>query len=456
MDKTSEKTGIRSFSFDAKNGFVLNGKAMKLKGGCVHHDNGPLGARAYDRAEYRRVELLKASGYNAIRTSHNPPSPAFLSACDELGMLVIEEAFDTWNENKKPYDYHHYFNQWWKKDIMAMIERDRNHPSVIVWSIGNEIPNMEKKETADVAKMLADFVRGIDNTRPVTAAVHNLDPNKDAFFSTLDIKGYNYGRAKYVEDHQRLPERVMYGSESFPIEAFDYWMVVEDNTWVVGDFVWTAFDYIGEASIGWLGYWQKKNFYPWNLAYCGDIDICGWKRPQSFYRDVLWKKNQLSVFVHPPVPSFPHNPDKEAWSVWHWEDVVADWNWKPADAKTLAVDVYSSCEEVELMLNGKSLGKKPTNRSTKFIATFDVPNEQGELKAVGYNNGKEAETKILSTAAAPAQLKLTADRKTLKADGQDLCYVTVEVVDKNGVRHPKADNLLEFELQGERHNHFHC
>lgn len=444
IDQKETTFGIRTISFDAINGFQLNGKPMKIKGGCVHHDNGPLGAKAYNRAEERRVELLKASGYNAIRCAHNPPSPAFLDACDRLGMLVIDEAFDMWKDAKKSYDYHFYFNDWWKKDIESMVMRDRNHPSVILWSIGNEIPNMQKPEVVEVAKLLADYVREIDPTRPITSAVNGVSDNKDSYFATLDVAGYNYAPNKYVTDHVRVPLRVIVGTESFPLEAFDYWMGVLDNPYVIGDFVWTSFDYMGEASIGWRGFPRTQNFFPWNLAFCGDIDICGWKRPQSFYRDALWKENQLSLFVKPLVPSFKEEQSRK----WIWFDAVADWNWNGYENQPVEVTVYSSCEQVELFLNGKSLGTKPTNRTTKFIANWQVPYQAGKLQAIGYNGKKQVNVSELATSGDVAQLKLTADRIQLKADGQDLSYITVELVDASGVRNPKADNLVGFEIEG--------
>lgn len=287
-DSVSTTFGIRKISFDAVNGFLLNDQPVKLKGGCFHIDNGPLGSVSFDRAEIRRVALMKESGFNAIRCSHNPPAPAFLDACDSLGMLVIDEAFDCWNNGKNDSDYHVYFKDWWQRDLQSMLLRDRNHPSIIMWSIGNELPFMGNKRVDDTAKILADYVRSIDPTRPVTAAVNSVSKVMDNFFSALDVCGYNYAYDHYVTDHERKPQRVMFATESFPLMQFDYWMSVIDHPWVIGDFVWTGFDYIGESSIGWRGYPQDKNFYPWNLAYCGDIDICGWKRSQSFYRDALW------------------------------------------------------------------------------------------------------------------------------------------------------------------------
>jgi beta-galactosidase len=218
---------------------------------------------------------------------------------------------------------------------------------------------------------------------------------------------------------------------------------------VIGDFVWTAFDYIGEASIGWRGYWQESNFYPWTLAFCGDIDICGWKRPQSYYRDVLWSNGGLlSIFVNPPAPSFPPNPKREGWSLWHWDDVVADWNWSGYDNQPLDVVVYSRCERVELFLNGTSLDTKETSPATQFMATWRVPYQPGELRAVGYTHSTESAVAYLRSAGRPVKLSLTADRAQLRADGQDLSYVTVELLDEWGVRNPKAEDLVTFELTG--------
>ncbi|MEP7107097.1 MAG: sugar-binding domain-containing protein [Ferruginibacter sp.] len=448
--------GIRKISFDVNNGFQLNGKTIKLKGGCFHHDNGPLGAKAYDRAEERKVELLKASGYNAIRCSHNPPSPAFLQACDQLGMLIIEEAFDMWNHGKNPYDYHLFFKDWWKKDIESMVSRDRNHPSVIMWSIGNEIPERGNAEGAATAKLLADFIKKLDSTRAITSAVNGLNEDKDPYFAELDVAGYNYAaggdhlkKGVYAADHTRLPKRIMYGAESYPLEAFDSWMDVIDNPYVIGDFVWTAFDYIGEASIGWLGYSQNQNFYPWNLAFCGDIDICGWKRPQSYYRDALWKEGQIALFVTPPVPSFELNPKRQTWSKWHWLDAVSNWNWAGYENKQLEVTIYSSCTQAELFLNGKSQGKKLTDRSTSFMASWQVPYQQGVLKAVGYNaKNKIINSAVLASAEPAVNIKLTADKNSIKANNQGLSYITVELVDAKGNRNPLAENLIKFEIEG--------
>jgi len=451
LDRIETNFGIRSISFNAQQGFLLNGKPVLIKGGCVHHDNGLLGAAAFDQAEQRRVQLMKASSFNSIRCAHNPPSPAFLDACDREGILVMDESFDMWTEASNPEDYHLYFNEWWQKDLTSMVKRDRNHPSIIYWSIGNEIRGTDTPEGVETGRMQADFVRALDPTRPITSAVNNISPAKDPYFAILDVGGYNYARNRYIEDHKRFPDRIMVATESFPLEAFDYWMAVLDNPWVIGDYVWTGFDYLGEASIGWMGYWHSSNFYPWTHAYCGDIDVCGFKRPQSYYRDALWNEQKnISIFVKPPVPSFDMvNPDHADWSIWHWQDVVADWTWPGYENKPLDIEVYSNCSEVELFLDNKLLGRKANSRETEFITSWKIPYQPGKLRAVGFENKEEVASSILQTAGEPVKIKLTSDRINLKADGQDLVYITVEILDANNIRNPKATNLVRFEIEGQ-------
>lgn len=456
LDVLEETFGIRSIEFSVEKGFLLNGIPTLLKGGCMHHDNGPLGAAAYDRAEERRVELMKASGFNSIRCSHNPPSEVFLDACDRLGMLVIDETFDMWRKPKNPQDYHLYFDDWWKKDVEAMVLRDRNHPSIIMWSIGNEIPERGEPEGAETSKMLVEYVKQLDSTRPVTAAVNGLGPDKDPYFATLDISGYNYSaggdhgqKSIFEKDHERVPDRIMYCAESYPLEAYGAWMDAVKYPYVLGDFVWTGFDYLGEASIGWRGYPHDENYYPWNHAFCGDIDICGWKRPQSFYRDVLWEVgDELSIFVSPPKPSFPVKENRASWSKWHWHDHVAEWNWEGYEKQPLTVVTYSGHEKVELFLNGISLGQKTLIPEDYHVALWEVPYQSGELKVVGYEGDSIKATQLLQTAKPPVQLKLTADRSEIKASGQDLSFITVEVIDDNGFRNPKSENLVNFEISG--------
>ena len=456
FDENIESFGIRTIEFSVENGFMLNGKPLLLKGGCIHHDNGPLGAAAFPRAEERRVELMKASGFNAIRSAHNPPSVAFLNACDKLGMLVIDEAFDMWRKAKNPQDYHLYFDDHWKKDIEAMVLRDRNHPSVIMWSTGNEIPERGEPEGAETSQMLAAYIRQLDPTRPVTAAVNGLNPDKDPYFATLDVSGYNYSfggdhgrKSIFRTDQERVPGRIMYCAESYPLEAYGAWMDVVGHSYVFGDFVWTGFDYLGEASIGWRGYPHDENFYPWNVAYCGDIDITGNKRPQSYYRDVLWEVgSQLSLFVKPPVPSFPEKENRADWSKWHWHDHVADWNWEGYEGQPLEVYVYSGHPEVELFLDGESLGVKKSVPFNRYMSVWTVPYKPGILKAVARNGNELKAVSELKSAGKPVQIRLEADRDKLSANGLDLSYISFELIDENGVRNPKARNLLRFELEG--------
>lgn len=449
LDRQSTSFGIRSLSFSAEEGFRLNGQALKIKGGCVHHDNGVLGAASYPRAEERKVALLKASGFNAIRTAHNPPAPAFLEACDRLGMLVLDEAFDCWRDGKNPHDYHAVFDDWWQRDIDNMLLRDRNHPSIILWSIGNEVQERDRPEGAGIAAMLAARVRALDPTRPVTSAICGTWANKewsstDGVFAQLDVGGYNYLWKNYAPDHERHPQRIMVGLESFPIEAFENWQAVLAHPYLIGDFVWTSLDYLGESGIGRVRFDEKEGFlgeYPWHQANCGDLDICGFKRPQSYYRDILWGKGtQLYFAVHTPAPE----GKTASITQWGWPDVWPNWNWTGREGQVLTVEVYTACSEVELFLNGRTLGRQPAE---KLSARFEVVYEPGELIAVGYTGGQPCVEGVLRSSAAPARLRLSAERLDLAAGG-DLGYVTVEILDAAGQVHPTADRPVFFTCSG--------
>jgi len=456
VDAVSTPFGIRKIEIDAEHGFRLNGEMLKLKGGCVHHDNGPLGSATIDRAEERRVELLKASGYNAIRTSHNPPSPAFLEACDRLGLLVVDEAFDCWERAKNPQDYHLYFKDWSDRDIASMVRRDRNHASVVIWSIGNEIPEQFSTNAVPIQKRLREAVLSHDPTRLITQGVcndwgqvtRNWDTLSDPAFTHLDVGGYNYLPNKYESDHARHPERVIMGTESYPKDFFDYWALVEKHPYVIGDFTWTAMDYLGESGLGHsvVGTGRDPFFmpWPWFNAWCGDIDICGFKKPQSFYRDVVWRRSQIEMAVHAPIPE----GQRERLSGWGWPDEAQSWNWPGQEGKPLQVAVYSRCDTVRLELNGKSIAEKPVSTATKLTAKFDVPYAPGELRAIGLVNGKAVANTSLKTSGAPKKLKLIADRDKIRADRNDLSYVTVEVVDAAGKRVPNADIPVRFSVTG--------
>ena len=451
VDTVTTTFGIRSLQLDADSGFRLNGDAIELRGGCVHHDNGPLGAASFDRAEERKVELLKANGFNAVRCAHNPPAPAFLDACDRLGMVVIGEAFDCWRNGKNRADYHVAFDDWWRRDLDAMLVRDRNHPCVVMWSIGNEVVERAQPEGARLARMLVEHVRSVDPTRPVTAAVnadHGGAPweQLDELFGTLDVCGYNYVERHYRPDGERLPRRIVYGSESMPKDAAEHWTAVLELEHVIGDFVWTALDYLGEAGIGRVHFEGDEaplcGEYPWHQANCGDLDLCGFKRPQSFYRDVLWRRGApLFVAVHPPAD----DGLAPTITLWGWPDVRPSWTWPGSEGRSLRVDVYSACETVELFLDGTSLGAKPTER---FVATFEVSYRAGTLRAVGSDGGRELARCELATVGEPERLRLTLDRHRIRSDPDDLCFVAVEVVDADGALHPNADHAVMFTAEG--------
>lgn len=455
LDNVVKTFGIRTIEFSTENGFLLNGKKIELNGGCVHHDNGALGAAAYNRAEVRKVELLKAAGFNALRTSHNPPSEAFLDACDRLGMLVIDEAFDGWKEKKTTYDYASIFDKWWKHDVESMVLRDRNHPCVIMWSIGNEIIERKEPAAVETAKMLANAVRNIDATRPVTSAMTTWDKSWEIFdplMAAHDVAGYNYQLHHAESDHARVPSRIIVQTESYPKDAFANWNLVQKHNYIIGDFVWTAMDYLGESGIGRYVYpgeptgehWEA-NLYPWHGAYCGDVDLTGWRKPISHYRSMLYN-NTEKIYMAVREP----NPENGAikltsWSVWPtWES----WTWPGHEGKSIEVEVYSKYPKVRLYLNDKVIGEKETGLSQEFKATFTIPYTSGELKAVGLENNKETESVFLKTAGQASNIKLAADRTTIKADGQDLCYITVEITDDKGVLNPNAANQLIFNVSG--------
>lgn len=455
LDETKTNFGIRSIKFTVDKGFQLNGKTIKINGGCEHHDNGCLGAAAFDRAEERKVELLKNAGFNAVRTSHNPPSEAFLNACDKLGLLVLDEAFDCWRAGKNKHDYASYFDQWWKRDLEAMVLRDRNHPSIIMWSIGNEIVERGSPDAVETAKMLVKFIKKIDTTRAITSAIvedgkewSTLDP----LMAAHDVGGYNYHLGTASADHQRVPSRIIVQTESYPKDAFTNWKLVQDNNFVIGDFVWTAIDYLGESGIGrWYysgdvpGEHWEHDFFPWHGAYCGDIDLIGWRKPISHYRSMLYNDSEkLYMAVREPNPE-PLEIKTTWWSVWPtWES----WTWPDYTGKDLTVEIYSKYPKVRLYLNDKLIGEKATTVEQEHKAQFVLAYSPGILKAVGVENDKEVESTVLKTSGDAAKILLNEDRKDIVANGQDLSYVTIEITDKDNIFQPNAANRLHFNIDG--------
>jgi beta-galactosidase len=485
MDSVTTPFGIRTIEVDAQRGLRINGQSVKLRGGCLHHDNGLLGACAIDRAEERRVELMKAHGFNAIRTSHNPPSAAFLDACDRLGMLVMDEAFDQWERQKNAQDYHLHFADWWQRDLGAMVRRDRHHPSVIMWSIGNEIPERVEPRGVEIAKQLIEYIKTLDQTRPITAAINGTrggSEGLDPAFQYLDVGGYNYLEQAYEADHARHPGRIIVGTESFPGRAFESWAPVERHAYVIGDFVWTGMDHLGESSIGnaqlnvpprpgpggpapatqtspdpgvpgapaatafaWPASGSNISLpFPWFNCYCGDIDLIGEPKPQWYYRRVLWGLSPVEMLVQRPVP----DGRTEVISWWGWSDELSSWTWPGSEGKSLRVRVYTSADEVRLLLNGREIAVKAVPQGARLKVEFDVPYAAGELKAVARSNGRQVAECSLTTAGAPAGLRLRSDQTTLRRNRNDLAYVTVEVVDRFGQLVPDAVVPVSFEVSG--------
>lgn len=454
-DQVSTHFGVRSIEYSAQKGLLLNGLPLKLNGGCLHHDNGPLGAAAYRDAEWRKARLMKEAGFNAARCSHNPPSEAFLDACDHLGLLVIDESFDGWRSSKTPHDYSTLFDQWWTKDIESMVLRDRNHPSVFCWSIGNEIIERKTPEAVLTAYALAGYVHKLDPTRPVTSALAAWDSDweiYDPLAAAHDIVGYNYMMHKGPSDHERVPERVMMQTESYPRDAFANWNRLDRNAYIIGDFVWTAIDYLGESGIGRFYYkgesegeHYQRNQFPWHGAYCGDIDLTGIRKPISYYREMLYNPDR-KLYMAVKEPNGYYGEIKETqWSVWPtWEC----WNWPGHEGKNIDVEIYSRYPAVRLYLNDRLIAEKPTTRNEEFKAIFTIPYAPGTLKVVGVENGKETDARILETAGNPARIQLTADRTEITADGESLVYVMAEITDRKGRLVPNADALIKFDVQG--------
>ncbi len=486
LDEIVTPFGIRSLSWSVDKGFLLNGKSVKLHGGSVHHDNGPLGSAAFDRAEERKVELLKAAGNNAVRTAHNPPSPAFLDACDRLGLLVLEDAFDVWTRPKVKFDYSQYFEKSWRDDLDSMILRDRNHPSIVMWGMGNEIPEAWTPAGAPIAKKLSERIRELDTTRPITEAFPGATytPSTDAVFAQTDIGGYNYNlAANHAKDHVRVPGRIMLTTESFPSDAFEQWKLAHDYPYILGELVWTSMDYLGESGIGaWkagtpqeasqaeqmgrfvkvftakMGEDGKSPFsggapasnpmfpgYPWHGSYCGDLDITGFRKGESYYRDILWNGgDRVYATVRLPDPE-----GKKIFAIgWAVFPTIASWTWPGYEKKDMQVEVYSSADRVRLLLNDAPIGEMPTGRDQQFKATFTVPYAPGTLRAEALRSDRVVAEMNLKTAGPATALRLTPDRTMIHSDGQDLSFVTVEAIDAAGQLQPNADQEVEFALSG--------
>ncbi len=482
--------GIRTITADPVRGLQVNGRTVKLKGGCLHHDNGLLGAVSLLEIEMRKVRRLKEIGFNAIRTAHNPPSAALIEACDRVGMYVFDEAFDAWLSGKRGGDYHQHFLTDWEKDLTAFVKRDRTHPSVLLWSTGNEITERGGlSQGYTVATRLAETIRRLDPSRPISngicslwsglddalAAGQNASQNAagdadsllwehvtEPFTNGLDVVGYNYLEDLYEQDHELYPERVMLGSECFPKEIGFRWPLVERLPYVIGDFTWTAWDYIGEAGIGKTAYvdpedknapqnpWDLMAWatspYPWRLANDADIDITGIRRPQGDYRSVIWGSDATHLYsMHPDTYG-----KKEVVSMWGFPGVRRDWNYEGREGAPIELVVLSSAEEVEIRINDRSVGRKPVSKDRPLPCSvrFDTVYEPGEVIAISYRGGEEVSRDTLVTTGKPAQITLHPEKETLRADGHDAVCVEIRVLDAEGRTVPNAQVPLRAELTG--------
>lgn len=462
-DVTEEKIGIRTIEVDSKRGFRLNGKPLKLRGGCIHHDLGLLGAADHLAAERRRIRILKENGFNAVRLAHNPYGPAIFQACDELGMLCVEEAFDEWVLGRTSFGLHLTFEDRWERDLEDMIGRDFNHPSIIMWSTGNEVE--ERDGSADGfawSKWLAEKVKALDPTRPVSAAAcalfseygqraadgttgnQALNMAYDGFaegrdlwgsgtkgyFAPLDVAGYNYKSVRYAYDREKFPERVIYGSESYPRDVYQTWKNTAGNDNVIGDFVWTAWDYLGEVGVG---RWEVSDAsrpgdpaWPWMTAACSDFDLIGQKRPQSYYRDVVWGiSNGPKLFCLPPELTGKNI----ARLSWGWLPVERNYTYPGFEGQEMELHIYARADEVELLQNGVSLGRKPCGENEQWQTVFTVTYVPETVEVIAYASSREIGRDMLSTAGSLAKLRLTAEN-TVCADGRDLCFVTIQAEDE--------------------------
>jgi beta-galactosidase len=475
VDHYSTPFGVRTVAFDRERGFVLNGKTRKLHGVCLHHDLGALGAAVNRRATERQLEIMKSAGVNAVRTSHNPPSPELLEFCDRLGLVVMDEAFDMWRIAKVPNGYSKYYDEWSERDARDMVRRDRNHPSVILWSIGNEIPEQKQADGWKEAKRLVGFFHEEDPTRPTTSGFNDWkDAIQNHMADQVDVPGFNYKPMYYEQIMKDHPTWVIFGSETascvssrgvyqLPIQKYEKdpsrqlssydiiappWAYCPDVEFkyqdqlpsVLGEFVWTGFDYIGEPTpyFGWEG--NNDQDWPARSSYFGMVDLAGFPKDRYYLYQSEWTSKSM-------VHLLPH------------------WNWEGHEGQAIPVMAYTNADEVELFLNGKSLGRKKhfaepvdipvgpnvshdLNFYSKYRLVWQVPYQPGALKAIAYSGGKEVAQDEVRTAGPPAKIVLIPDRGVIHADGDDLSFVTVRVEDKDGNLCPKADNLVHFDVTG--------
>ncbi len=507
VDEVTERFGLRVIEFDATHGLRINGRVTKLRGACIHSDNGILGACSFPAAEQRRIRILKEAGFNAIRSAHNPLSKAALDACDRYGMYVMDETFDMWYLPKTKYDYARDFAECHNQDIAAMVQKDFNHPSVILYSIGNEVSETTQARGVQLAQEMVAFLHALDHTRPVTAGINLMlnglasigrgiykeegraekakKPRKkpsskkesltgsafiNAFmnsigffmnyvgrmgfvdkatrdvFAALDIAGYNYGRGRYPLEGKAYPRRVVVGAETFLPEQYQNWQAVKQYPYLTGDFQWTGWDYLGEGGLGGVGYQSRggpRPDYPYLTSDCGAIDITGQMRPEVFYSQAVWGLSHTPTIGVEPLT---HSGEKRIFPMWRKTDAVASWAWAGCEGKPAEVRVYSNGDSVELRLNGASLGKKKVKGCA---AIFKTTYQKGELLAIAYDRaGKETGRCSLVSAGEPLHIALRPEKTELRADGEDLAYINIELADSRGTRECGSDRRITVTVEG--------
>jgi len=507
VDTATTTFGVRTLSVDPRHGLRINGESVKLRGACIHHDNGVLGSRAIARADERRVELLKAAGFNALRSAHNPMSRSMLDACDRVGMFVMDETFDMWTQPKSNDDYARAFADWWATDVDAMVLKDRNHPSVILYSIGNEIPETGRPSGAAIGRAMADRIRALDPTRLVTNGINPLLGCSDTIlapflgareeqpadaeaddgegrdvnqmmnmfeqylplllqqevvgtqlaesYSFLDVAGYNYAESRYEMDGELFPQRVIVGSENRPPFVAQGWKLVQDLPHVIGDFTWVGWDYLGEAGIGRISHDAPSKDagpgdimgpYPWISARSGDLDITGFRRPVSYWREIVFGLTAgPAIAVQPPDL---HDQTPAYKSSWALSDAIASWDWPAQVGTPVTVEVYADADEVELLVNDEPVGRAPADAASEYRALFETTYQPGTLVAVAYRDGTEIGRASLVTPVGDVALDVAADRAEIRADATDLAYVSITLVDGNGTTWTSADRAVTVTVDG--------
>lgn len=471
-DTSSTTFGVRTVVCDPERGLLLNGEPIKLYGTCNHHDNGIVGAASFRSAEERRVRILKENGFNAIRCAHNPASSMLLDVCDRMGMLVIDEIFDCWAVGKKDYDYHRWFDMYAKEDVASMVVRDRNHPCVIMWSTGNEIHERAgRSDGYNIGKMIADTIKENDDTRllthafchfwddfeygPLAAKTFDLPADQPDFWcekiapqaGNLDVLGYNYMTHRIDKDEKIFPAHLFAITESYPMDAVWVKSEMDKHTSLIGEFVWTGWDYFGETGLGHIVYdvdsapgWGLTN-HPEHISNCGDFDICGFKKSPSYYRDAAWKKGSVHILSVDP-DNFGR---KKAYSGWGFYDSARTWTYSGKEGRMTEVHLYTTADECELMLNGKPIGKKSPDN--KGIAVFEVEYTPGKLEAVAYIDGKISGRDELCTTGMPVEVTISPDT-TGKSGKTDLVFAEITLLDENGNVSWEANNEITVTAEG--------